>query len=109
MPNRPTGARHPRWNPDRIVSSHGYIKVRVGIGHPLADSRGFCYEHRLVWAASGRRQPKAHETIHHRNHDRGDNRLANLTVLSRSEHAHLHAIERRRRKDGTFAKERRVA
>ena len=106
MPNRPTGARNGNWNPDRIVSSHGYLKERVGVGHPLADSKGYCYSHVLVWAASGRPMPKAHETIHHISGDRRDNRLSNLVVLSRSEHARLHAIERRRQKNGTFAKER---
>ena len=105
MRNRPTGARHPRWNPDRIVSSHGYLKERIGVGHPLADSKGYAYVHCLVWAASGRPMPKADETIHHISGDRLDNRLSNLTVLSRSEHARLHALERRRRKNGTFAKE----
>lgn len=105
MPNRPTGARNGRWNPDRIVSSHGYLKERVGVGHPLADSKGYCYAHVLVWAASGRAMPGPDETIHHISGDRRDNRLSNLMVLSRSEHARLHASERRRRADGTFDRE----
>lgn len=106
MPNRPTGARNGRWNPDRIVSSHGYLKERIGVGHPLADSKGYAYVHCLVWAASGRPMPQPHETIHHVSGEKLDNRLDNLEVISRSEHARLHAVERRRRKDGTFAKER---
>ena len=46
----PSGPRNGNWNPDRIVSSHGYVKVRVGRGHPLADSRGFAYEHAVSYA-----------------------------------------------------------
>lgn len=106
MPNsRPTGARNGRWNNGRMISSHGYVLVRVGKDHPLGNSRGVAYEHWVVWAASGRPMPKAHETIHHRDSCKTNNRLDNLEVISRSEHARLHAIERRRRKNGTFAKE----
>ena len=105
MPNRPTGARNGRWNAGRMVSSHGYVKVRVGVGHPLADSKGMAYEHRVVWAASGRPMPGPHETLHHRDGNKGNNRLDNLEVISRREHARLHAMARRRQQNGTFARE----
>src|SRR3990167_3611644 len=68
---------HFRWN-DNIVSSHGYIKVRVGIEHPLADSNGYAYEHLLVWISSGNRKPSNYETLHHRTGNKKDNRLSNL-------------------------------
>jgi hypothetical protein len=100
--NRPTGAKHPRWNPGRIVSSHGYVMERVGVGHPLADSKGYAYSHVLVWASSGHPMPKPHETLHHRDGNKGNNRLDNLEVISRAEHSRLHAMQRRRRTDGTF-------
>jgi hypothetical protein len=100
--NRPTGAKHPRWNPGRIVSSHGYVKVRVGKDHPLADSKSYAYEHLVVWAAAGRPLPGPDETIHHVSGDRLDNRLSNLQVISRAAHSRLHAMQRRRRTDGTF-------
>lgn len=104
--NRPTGAKHPRWNNGRMISSHGYVLVRLGVGHPLANSRGVAYEHHVVWAASGRAMPHAHETIHHRNGQKDDNRLSNLQIISRAEHARLHAQTRRRTPGGTFARER---
>ena len=34
--NTKRGADHCRWNSQQIISSHGYVKVRVGIGHQLA-------------------------------------------------------------------------
>ncbi|WP_353265830.1 HNH endonuclease [Gemmatimonas sp.] len=105
MKNRPTGARNPRWNPARSVSSHGYLKERVGVGHPLADSKGWAYVHALVWAASGRPMPKEGETIHHVSAEKSDNRIENLALIPRAEHSRLHAIERRRRSDGRFAPE----
>ena len=36
---KPKGPKHYRWNTSRIVSTHGYVKVRVGVEHPLADPR----------------------------------------------------------------------
>lgn len=99
------GARNGRWNAGKLRSSHGYVLVRVGIGHPLADSKGLAYEHRVVWAASGRRMPGADETIHHVNGDKTDNRLTNLEIVTRREHSRLHAQARRRADDGTFARE----
>lgn len=102
---RPTGARNGRWNPDRILSSHGYVLERVGVAHPLADSRGFAYCHLLVWAAAGRPMPTATQQLHHCSGDKRDNRLSNLRLVERDEHARMHALTRLRRPNGTFAKE----
>jgi len=38
---RASGAAHHRWNDGRMLSSQGYVKVRVGREHPLADSNGY--------------------------------------------------------------------
>lgn len=77
-------SRHGRWNSGRIVSTHGYAKVRVGIGHPLADSHGYAYEHLLVWVAAGNARPKPGEVIKWRDGDRLNNRIENLYVTTRS-------------------------
>ena len=92
-----------------VLSSHGYVKTLVGVGHPLADSKGYAYAHLLTWAAAGRRLPRAHELLHHCNRKRVDNRLSNLRLITRSEHARLHARTAKRCADGTFAKMRRAA
>lgn len=84
------GADHYRWNSERIVSSHGYVKVRVGIGHLLADPNGYAYEHLVVWSTAGRALPTLEQIIHHRNKDKTDNRLSNLELLTRPEHAMEH-------------------
>ena len=94
---------HPRWNSDRIMSSHGYVKVRVGQDHPLADPNGYAYEHLLVWVAAGNPPPGPGQTIHHRNEDKTDNRLSNFELLARAEHALHHLAERGRDKAGRFA------
>lgn len=85
-----SGSAHPRWNSEKIISSHGYVKVRVGINHPLADKNGYAYEHLVVWQQAGRQIPEAGQIIHHRNEDKTDNRLSNLELLTRREHAGEH-------------------
>ena len=103
---RPTGARNGRWNRERIRSSHGYLMERVGVGHPLADSRGYAYSHCLVWAAAGRALPTKTQELHHVDGNRENNRLSNLRLMERADHARLHAMTRLRQPNGTFAKER---
>ncbi len=91
-------AQH-RWKAtEKIISSHGYVKVRVGVGHPLADPNGYAYEHLVVWVSAGNPRPARDELLHHRNEDRTDNRLGNLECLKRSEHNAHHLKARRRDK-----------
>lgn len=41
------GANNHMWRGGRSVASNGYMLVRVGVDHPLADVRGYAYEHRI--------------------------------------------------------------
>jgi hypothetical protein len=100
--NHATGARNARWNNERIASSHGYVKIRVGRDHPLADPNGYAYEHLLVWIAAGRPAPGAGEILHHRNENKTDNRLSNLQLHTRSGHAVHHNTHRSRDEAGRF-------
>ena len=98
------GSAHYRWNDGRMLNEDGYVKVRVGRDHPLADSNGYAYEHIVVWCAAGRPRPGDGETLHHKNEDKTDNRLDNLELLTRGEHNALHIAERGRRSNGQFEK-----
>lgn len=88
--NHPRSQDHYRWN-DKIVSSHGYTKIRVGVDHPLADPNGYAYEHLLVWVSAGKARPLADEVLHHANGNKQDNRISNLHLRRRTEHSVYHA------------------
>lgn len=91
---RSSGKSHYRWSEERMLSEHGYVKVRAGKDHPLADANGYCYEHLLVWVSAGREKPGADQLLHHRNEVKTDNRLVNLELLDRVAHAAEHQGER---------------
>jgi len=38
-----------RWQDLPQIASTGYVKLRVGKGHPLADPNGYAYAHLLIW------------------------------------------------------------
>lgn len=102
--NTKRGSDHHRWNSGRIINDDGYIKVRVGIGHPLADANGYAYEHLVVWCSAGNARPSEGETLHHRNEDKTDNRISNLELLTRGDHNAVHIAERGRRPNGQLEK-----
>lgn len=88
--NHRRGPEHYAWTQERIVSSHGYVRLRVGKEHPLADPNGYAYEHLVVWVSAGNPRPNVSEVLHHRNECKGDNRLDNLELLTRQEHSKSH-------------------
>ena len=93
-----TKAQHERreigfeiYNPNYNGGVHidkGYRRIRIS-GHPLADKQGYVSEHRL------KMQDKLFEgcIVHHKNHNRADNRIENLEVLTRAEHNKGHIKE----------------
>lgn len=96
------GSAHPRWTDRRMTDEDGYVKVRVGQSHPLADPNGYAYEHLVVWCAAGNPRPDLDHVLHHRNGDRADNRIENLNLLLRSIHNAIHSIQRGRDALGRF-------
>lgn len=85
-PNHPHARQHGRWKAGPLLSSHGYVKLRVGVSHPLADRNGYAYEHLVIWCAAGKPRPSCDEVLTWNNGDRTDNRIENLFVISRAEH-----------------------
>ena len=94
------GAENPNWRGGRIVTQHGYVLVRVGTEHPLADVRGYAYEHRVVAEQKIGRPLEEGEQVHHINGDRQDNRPENLEVkatIRQHRYEHREANSRRRK------------
>ena len=86
------GPRNPNWRGGRSIASNGYVLVRVGKEHPLADVRGYAYEHRVVAEQIIGRPLRKGEQVHHRDGDRTNNDPENLEVMESVAH---HAVEHR--------------
>lgn len=78
------GENHHAWKGGRHPNLRGYIQVSVNDNHPLASMRAteahYVLEHRLVMAEALGRPLESHETVHHINGVRDDNRLENLQL-----------------------------
>lgn len=76
--------------------SDGYISVYIP-SHPLANKDGYVMEHRLVMEEHIGRFLQEDEVVHHKNHNRSDNRLENLQLMTFKEHMSFHMKERYRK------------
>lgn len=93
-PAKPKAPKPPRPEPRGwYVHTRGYV-MRKAEGHPKADRYGFVQEHRLVMEAYLGRYLCEDEVVHHINHDRADNRIENLQVMTKHEHCVFHAKQR---------------
>lgn len=85
------GALNGNWKGGRIVDPRGYVLVRVGKGHHLADVRGYAYEHRVLAERKLGRRLRRGEQVHHEDEKKSNNDPDNLeTKKSRAEHAVAH-------------------
>lgn len=91
----PKGSDNPGWRGGRYIKD-GYVRVRVGRGHPMATPQGWAYEHRLVMAEHLGRWLEPEEHVHHRNGDKQDNRIENLELFpnAAAHMAHHKMLER---------------
>lgn len=92
--NHPKGSFCHRWNNGKIISSGGYVKLRVGKGHPLADSNGYAYEHLIIWISAGNSKPPKGYLLHHKNEDKTDNRIQNIECIPRVFHNKHHNLSK---------------
>ena len=98
-----TGNKNGMWKGGRTVTKSGYVLVRVGKDHPLADTRGYAYEHRLVASEKLGRLIRPEEPVHHIDGNKINNTPDNLIVASSDvEHHFYHrkTKDSKRRKPG---------
>lgn len=91
-----SGWENPNWRGGRSITSHGYVLIRVGKHHHLADVRGYAYEHRLVAEQKLGRWLRPGELVHHQNDDKTDNRPENIVVVGGNAE---HYVYHRKRQD----------
>lgn len=88
--NHAKGPDAPRWSNEKMIASNGYVKLRVGKTHPLADPNGYAYEHEIVWASAGLPSPGPGDVHHHKNEVKTDNRIENIEIKPRPTHGVEH-------------------
>jgi hypothetical protein len=78
------------------ITPKGYVKIWLGVGHPLAHADGYAYEHRLVMAEWIGRALAPEEVVHHvREDDLQDNARGNLWLFpDAASHRAWHLIDR---------------
>lgn len=77
----------------------GYIAVYYP-EHPKSTKEGYIMEHVLIVEKSIGRHLKDNECVHHINAIRNDNKLENLKLMTKSEHAAYHSTKRWAEKKG---------
>lgn len=82
------GKDHPVWKGGRVVDRDGYIQTWAP-DHPW-PRKGYLREHIRVMELSIGRRIAPTECVHHVDHDRKNNVLENLRLMSRSEHSKSH-------------------
>jgi len=81
------GQKHPAWKGGvEVYRSHKYVYAP---NHPNAH-KGKVAEHRLVMEQHIGRYLESNEIVHHINGDGLDNRIENLQITNRQEHARIH-------------------
>lgn len=72
-----SGRHSAGWRGGRSLNENGYWMVHCP-DHPHKHHGNYVYEHRLVMEKHLGRHLAPEEVVHHKNHDKQDNRIENL-------------------------------
>mgnify|MGYP002774856385 CR=1 FL=1 len=97
------GDKNSSWKSDEKITNYGYRKIRM-LDHPFCDCDGFVFEHRLVAekylltdensiTIGNTRYLSPEYVVHHIDRNKLNNDVSNLVVMTKSEHARLHALK----------------
>lgn len=75
------------------LNINGYNALYEVVDGRVAYENGYKLEHRFLYELYHGVKLRKTDYIHHKNHNRSDNSIENLEMLSASEHALRHAIE----------------
>ena len=80
---------NPNWNGGRHINSLGYVLI-LDSDHRGPGRTPYILEHRHVMEKHFDRKLTRKDEVHHLNGDKADNRIENLMLLTKKEHAQLH-------------------
>jgi hypothetical protein len=83
------GDKAPGWKNGRTIV-RGRALIHVGREHPMANSMGYVYEHRLIAAAAIGRMLSHDEHVHHIDLDPLNNAPENLVIVTATQHGRIH-------------------
>lgn len=99
-----TKENHPCWKGGQIIDRDGYIQTWAPT-HPW-PRKGYLREHIRVMELFIGRRILPNECVHHKDHNRKNNSIENLELMTRDEHSKLHRAKDfqnfRRGKQGRF-------
>jgi len=93
-----SGVNSITWKGGRRIKWNHYIMIYVSPNdffYPMATTNGTVLEHRLVMAKHLGRNLHRWELVHHKNHNRTDNRIENLQLISDDRHKQITILEER--------------
>jgi hypothetical protein len=92
-----SGEKSGKWNGGKMLTSHGYVAVRVHVDHPHGwgsprlKKYKYAYEHIVVMMKRLGRPLNDDEIVHHLNGVRSENADENLELQTVTEHANHHS------------------
>ena len=84
------------WEIEKLIKKGDYMYALVP-KHPYATKNGYVLHHRIVVENHIGRLLNVDEVVHHKNHNKFDNRIENLEVLNYKEHVRKHGLEHGRK------------